>query len=151
MRKLCFLLSLMIFIYHFPSFSQQYLKSHADYHDFEYSVTEKLQSELAAEESINGKFYLDLSSIYVTPDGIFLNFDGQFFPIFNLASDENGFYTYVAGWTPCFDDDWKCVNGHWNPSYENKCVTCRKENNPTPLVGKMINHIRNGRILLWSK
>ena len=41
----------------------------------------------------------------------------------NHIVDENGLYTE---WTPCYDYDWMCEKGHWNPQSENKCLSCHR-------------------------
>ena len=65
-----------------------------------------------------------------TRSKLLANLNGELIPISFVAIDENGLYTKWAGWTPCFDDDWRCENGHWNPQYEGKCVTCKKPRKP---------------------
>jgi hypothetical protein len=55
-----------------------------------FSVTAIANQNYEAAESEN--YYVDPTMIYLAPNGIFLNFEGECFPISTLCSDSNGIY-----------------------------------------------------------
>lgn len=45
-----------------------------------------------AGQCIDGKFYVEPGTVYVAPNGIFLNLDGNYIPVGMVCSDEVGVY-----------------------------------------------------------
>lgn len=73
---------------------------------------------------IEGKYYIYPGTVYVAPDGIFLNIDNDLVEISSVFSDKNGVYVTIeelrsAGRT------WMCDVCYLdNPSYLQYCQNC---------------------------
>ncbi len=51
-----------------------------------------------SDQSIDGKFYVEPGTVYIAPDGIFLNVEDNFVPISGVCVDEGGIYVLGYGW-----------------------------------------------------
>ena len=95
-----------------------------------YTDYPSLTHSSASSPAVSSKLYLDSNAIYISDNQIFANVNGELLAIPFISVDEQGIYTYVAGYQPWHDDDWQCSRGHWNPMYENNCVVCKKLRTP---------------------
>lgn len=124
---------------------------------FSYESSEDLnfnnEEIIKASEVIERKFYVEPEAIFITQEGLFLNINGELFHISCIASDEIGIYIPYLGYEPWHDDDWLCPSfGHWNPSYDNRCVNhrCRKPMPRNPRRWKDAHWKKDGCIKLWK-
>jgi len=64
------------------------------------------------------KIYISSDQIKITPEGMYVLFNGEPFQVAEILQDENGIYVRHLGFY------WRCKNGHPNPPWNLVCWVC---------------------------
>ena len=113
-RKAFFTLGLFL-AYSVSSFASVHLENELD-----------ISSFLRSNKVIDNKVYLKPGTIYVAPDQILLNLDGQLLPIGNLSADAEGiFVTIEEMMMAAKNETWTCRKCKRVNSMEDRwCARC---------------------------
>ncbi len=82
-RKAFLVLGLFL-AYTCNSFASSHLKNELD-----------ISSFLSSNKVVDNKIYLQPGTVYVAPDQILLNIEGQLLPIGNLSADAEGVFVFI--------------------------------------------------------
>jgi hypothetical protein len=86
---------------------------------------------LRTSKIIENRVYLEPGTVYISPNQIFLNLNGQLLPIETLSTDEGGIFVTVEGVlnaTRKNNEAWKCRRcGRINSIEDKWCETCGRD------------------------
>ena len=91
------------------------------------SQSQSIDADAFSEEieAIDGKIYLKPGMVYVAPQGIFVNFDGQMLPVQSLCVDSVGVYIFAESLPMNTNNSWRCPKcKHKNNGDRSFCANC---------------------------
>jgi len=74
----------------------------------------------------NDKIYLRPGSLSMDASCLYVNFEGEFFPVKQVLTDERGVYVAAREFENSKYGIWVCPNGHPNPPWALVCAVCKK-------------------------
>jgi hypothetical protein len=89
-----------------------------------------ISSFLRSNRVVDNKIYLQPGTVYIAPDQILLNVEGQLLPIGNLSADSEGVFVTTEGLMAARrnNETWTCRRcGRTNSIEDRWCRTCNRD------------------------
>ena len=104
----------LLLAYTCSSFASAPLENELDFSSF-----------LRSNRVVDNKIYLQPGTVYVAPDQILLNVEGQLLPIENLSADSEGVFVTIEGLMAARNGAWRCSKCQTRNSTEDRwCIKC---------------------------